>query len=66
MKIFITLLAGHQSVYKAELLALVIAAEKADRLNEVFCFLDNQSVVLGSRTAPRNARERYKRAARAL
>ena len=33
--IFLAHLAGHQSVYKAELLALVLAAESADHWNSV-------------------------------
>ena len=64
--IFQTTLAGHQSVYKSELLALVIAAENASHWSEVYCFIDNQSVVQGSRSAPLTARARYKRSARAL
>ena len=50
--IFQTTLAGHQSVYKSEALALVIAAENASHWSEVYCFIDNQSVVQGSSSPP--------------
>jgi len=58
--------AGKQSVYKSELLALVTAAENADLNRPVYCLLDNQSVVLGSRKPPRSVRRRCKQHARGL
>ena len=58
--------AGKQSVYKSELLALVTAAENATTESPVYCLLDNQSVVLGSRKPPKTVRARCKRPARGL
>ena len=58
--------AGKQSVYKSELLALVTAAENASLTSRVYCLLDNQSVVLGSRKPPTSLRARCKRSARGL
>ena len=50
--------AGKQSVYKSELLALVTAAENATMDSPVYCLLDNQSVVLEARKPPGTARRR--------
>ena len=59
--------AAKQSVYKSELLALVTAAENATIDSPVYCLLDNQSVVLGSRKHPTvTVRGRCKRPARGL
>ena len=58
--------AGKQSVYKSELLALVMAAENASTTTHVYCLLDNQSVVLGSRHPTLTLRAHCKRPAREL
>ena len=58
--------AGKQTVYKSELLALVTAAENASPTARVYCLLDNQSVVLGSRKPSITLRARCKRSARGL
>lgn len=57
---------GYQSVYKSELMALVTAAENATHNTPVYCFLDNQSVVIGSTLPPNTTRARCQRKARGL